>query len=269
MINPLKTGNEEFVLSSIVDLSQRREIEKLRTDFVSTVSHELRTPLTSISGSLGLVCSGAMGRLPDEAAAMIRIAHKNSGRLVRIINDILDVGKLEAGQVTLNLTSVPLAELLRQAIEANASLAETYQVKFLLDVSSGDGIAHADPDRLMQVITNLLSNAAKVSPRGADIVLRVLPQGATLRVEVEDHGPGISETFKARIFEKFAQADASDTRRLGGSGLGLSISRQLMELMNGSIGFDTVAGHGSIFHIELHRAPVQRSSGGLAAFSSA
>jgi PAS domain S-box-containing protein len=252
-LNPLHTPEGAFVLSSIVDLSQRHEIDRIRTDFVSTVSHELRTPLTSISGSLGLLQSGALGALPDKAAAMVQIAYKNSGRLVRLINDILDVGKLEADQLALQMVSVPLAELLRQSVEANASYAEKYGVRFLLDAASVGDRVMVDPDRLMQVVTNLLSNAAKFSPPSADVRIRLRPGPTAIRIEVEDSGPGIPEAFKGRIFEKFAQADASTTRRFEGSGLGLSIARKLIEAMGGTIGFSTVVGQGTIFYLNLPR----------------
>jgi PAS domain S-box-containing protein len=251
-LNPLHTPAGAFVLSSIVDLSQRHEIDRIRTDFVSTVSHELRTPLTSISGSLGLLQSGALGALPEKAAAMVQIAYKNSGRLVRLINDILDVGKLEADQLVLQMVSVPLADLLQQSVEANASYAEKYGVRFVLDAASGDRVM-VDPDRLMQVVTNLLSNAAKFSPAGADVRIRLRPGPTAIRIEVEDSGPGIPEDFKGRIFEKFAQADASTTRRFEGSGLGLSIARKLTEAMGGTIGFSTVLGRGTIFYLDLPR----------------
>jgi PAS domain S-box-containing protein len=256
-LNPLHTSDGELILSSIVDLSQRREIDRLRNDFVSTVSHELRTPLTSINGSLGLLQSGVMGALSDKATAMVGIAYKNSERLVRIINDILDIGKLEAGQLTLQLVSVPLSELLRQSVEINTAYAEKYQVRFLLDGGSADDRVLADPDRLMQVITNLLSNAAKFSPPGADVNIRTLPGSSTVRVEVEDSGAGIPEAFRPQVFEKFAQADASPTRRFEGTGLGLSIARKLVEAMDGTIGFSTVVGRGTIFYIELPRTDAE------------
>ncbi len=256
-LNPLHTSEGNFVLSSIVDLSQRREIDRMRSDFVSTVSHELRTPLTSISGSLGLLQSGAMGSLSDKAAAMVRIAYKNSERLARIINDILDIGKLEAGQLTLQLVSIPLSELLRQSLEINSAYAEKYQVRFLMDGGPADDQVMADPDRLMQVVTNLLSNAAKFSLPGADVLIRLLPCATALRVEVEDSGPGIPEAFQDHIFEKFAQADTSPTRRFEGTGLGLSIARKLVEAMGGRIGFTTVVGRGTIFYIELPRTDAE------------
>jgi PAS domain S-box-containing protein len=252
-LNPLLTSNGEFVLSSIVDLSQRLEIERIRNEFVSTVSHELRTPLTSIRGSLGLLQSGAMGVLPAQAAAMVTIAYTNSGRLVRIINDILDIGTIEAGKLTLQMSAVPLAELLQQAVEGNAGFAEKCEVRFLLEHISAADKVMADPDRLMQVVSNLLSNAAKFSPSGADVLIRVRSGPATMRIEVQDSGFGIPESFKPHVFAKFAQADASATRRFQGSGLGLSIARKLMEAMGGSIGFDSVADQGTVFYVELPR----------------
>jgi PAS domain S-box-containing protein len=252
-LNPLRTSDGEFVLSSILDVSQRLEVDRIRNEFVSTVSHELRTPLTSIRGSLGLLQSGAMGALPKKAAAMVAIAYKNSGRLVRIINDILDLSAIEAGKLMLKMSIVPLAELLQQSVEGNSGLAEKCGVRFLLEPVSADDRVMADPDRLMQVVANLLSNAAKFSLPGAEVRIRVRPGSTTMRVEVEDSGAGIPEAFKAHIFQKFAQADASATRRFEGTGLGLSIARKLMEAMGGSIGFDSIVDRGSVFYIELPR----------------
>jgi len=252
-LNPLRTSAGEFVLSSIVDVSQRLQIDRIRNEFVSTVSHELRTPLTSIRGSLGLLQSGAMGALPENAAAMVAIAYKNSGRLVRLINDILDIGTIDAGKLTLQMSIVPLAVLLQQSVEANAGFAEKCGVRFLLEPISAADRVMADPDRLMQVVANLLSNAAKFSPPGAEVLIRVRPGPATVRIEVEDSGAGIPEAFKAHIFEKFAQADASATRRSEGTGLGLSIARKLVEAMGGSIGFSSVVDQGTVFYIELPR----------------
>jgi PAS domain S-box-containing protein len=262
-LNPLQTSDGDFVLSSIVDLSHRREMERMRSDFVSTVSHELRTPLTSISGSLGLLQAGALGVLPDKAAAMVDIAHKNCARLVRMINDILDIGRIEAGQLTLHPVPVSIAELLRQTVEANTGYAETNEVRLRLERSSADDWVIADPDRLMQVFTNLLANAAKFSAPGAEVWIRVHSDEQRIRIEVQDFGAGIPEEFKDRIFQRFAQADASATRHFEGTGLGLNIARNLVEAMGGTIGYVTDHGRGTTFHVVLPRCavPLPRPAG--------
>ncbi|HTD74826.1 MAG TPA: ATP-binding protein [Steroidobacteraceae bacterium] len=252
-LNPLLTSEGEVVLSSIVDLSHRLEIDRIRNEFVSTVSHELRTPLTSIRGSLGLLQSGAMGALPENATEMVTIAYKNSGRLVRIINDILDIGAIDAGKLALQMSSVPLGELLQQAVEANSGFAKKCEVQFFLEPVSSVDMVTADPDRLMQVVANLLSNAAKFSLPGSEVRIRVRSGPTMMRIEVEDSGAGIPEAFKAHIFEKFAQADASATRRFEGTGLGLSIARKLVEAMGGSIGFNSAVEQGTVFYVELPR----------------
>jgi PAS domain S-box-containing protein len=252
-LNPLATSEGQFALCSVVDLSQRLEIDRIRNEFISTVSHELRTPLTSIRGSLGLLQAGAMGALPSQAAEMVDIAYKNSGRLVRIINDILDIGTIDSGKLTLQMGIVPLAELLQQSVEANAGFAQKCEVRLLIETVSPADRVLADPNRLMQVLVNLLSNAAKFSPPGADVLIRVRHSETSARIEVEDSGEGIPEAFKVHVFEKFAQADASATRHFEGTGLGLNISRKLMEAMGGSIGFHAAAHHGTVFYVDLPR----------------
>jgi PAS domain S-box-containing protein len=252
-LNPLRTPDGEFVLSSVVDITERHEIDQMRRGFISTVSHELRTPLTSINGSLGLLRSGTMGALPEKAATMVRIACQNSERLVRIINDILDIGKIDAGALDLRMVSVPLMDLVCQSVEANAGYAEKHQIRFVVDSAPASGCALADADRLMQVLSNLLSNAAKFSKPGADVLIRVRGDCTSMRVEVEDSGPGIPEKFRSRIFEQFVQADHSSSRRFEGTGLGLHIAKKLLEAMGGTIGFSTVTGQGTIFYFELRR----------------
>jgi signal transduction histidine kinase len=191
---------------------------------------------------------------------MIRIAYRNTGRLVNIINDILDIGKIEAGQLTLHIASIPLAKLLQQTVEANGAFAQKCEVSFCLDAGSGEERVMADPDRLIQILTNLLSNAAKFSSPGGRVLIRLLPHPTTLQVEVEDFGPGIPEAFKSRIFEKFAQADSSTTRHFEGSGLGLSIARSLVEAMGGTIEYSSVMGSGSTFSIQLPRDSAARGA---------
>jgi PAS domain S-box-containing protein len=242
-------------LGILADITERKKMERMKDEFISTVSHELRTPLTSIRGSLGLLAGGVLGPLTDKAAGMVQIAHQNSERLVRIINDILDIEKIEAGKIELHSQNIALGTLLTQAVEVNQSYADKYQVRLLLEPPPAGIAVVADPDRLMQVVTNLLSNAAKFSPPGSMVHIRAKRQNARVQIEVEDHGTGIPEEFRPHIFEKFAQADGSTSRRFEGTGLGLSITRQLLEAMGGSIGFQSTSGHGTTFHIELPGAP--------------
>jgi signal transduction histidine kinase len=201
--------------------------------------------LTSIRGSLGLIDAGVLGKLPEQAQSMVKIAHQNCERLVRIINDILDIEKIDSGKLELRLQALPVAALLQQAVEANESYGQKYQVRFGVEGESSGAYVRADPDRLQQVMSNLLSNAAKFSPAGRQVLVRALVGADRIRFEVQDNGAGIPEEFRTRIFEKFAQADSSASRRFDGTGLGLSITRQLVHAMDGTIGFNSVGGQGT------------------------
>jgi signal transduction histidine kinase len=234
--------------------AERREVERMKNEFVSTVSHELRTPLTSIRGALGLLSGGLAGPLPDEAAEMIGIAHRNSERLIRLVGDILDLEKMESGGLDFHLEPVELGPLLRQSAEAHRGYAEEYGVRVETVLEAPGARAVVDADRLLQVLANLLSNALKFSPRGEAVTLRLERAGRALRVSVKDRGPGIPEAFQARLFQRFAQADASDSRRRGGTGLGLSIARAMVERMGGTLGFTTAEGAGTTFWFELPEA---------------
>lgn len=247
-------GKISGYLGMLADITERKKMERMKDEFISTVSHELRTPLTAIRGSLGLLAGGAAGAMSEKATSMVRIAHQNSERLVRIINDILDIEKIESGKLELNPQRIALGALLHQAVEVNQSYADKYQVSLVLEPPSDDATVLADPDRLMQVLANLLSNAAKFSPSGSSVKIRAIRQDARVRIEVEDHGIGIPLDFLPHVFEKFAQADGSTSRRFEGTGLGLSITRQLVQAMGGSIGFRSAAGCGTTFHIELAAA---------------
>jgi len=250
-----------YFVSQIEDISERSKVQRLKSEFVSTVSHELRTPLTSIRGALGLINGGVFGPLSDKIAAMVRIAHQNAERLVLIINDILDIEKIEAGKIQLRAVRVSVADLLQQAVSMNQAYAEKFGVALVLEPVSGDIDVLADPDRLMQVFTNLLSNGAKFSTSGTSVSLRAAAAGKTVRFEVQDHGIGIPEDFRSRIFEKFAQAEATADRRFAGTGLGLAITKALVEQMRGSIGFESRVGAGTTFFVELPRvATVQQST---------
>jgi PAS domain S-box-containing protein len=227
------------------DITERKKVERLKNEFVSTVSHELRTPLTSIRGALGLISGGVSGQLPPQVQSLVDIAFKNSERLVMLINDILDIEKIESGKMHFDIHPVELMALLQQAIEANRAYAAQFDVDLVLEptLCSSSGIpltevqVNVDPNRLMQVMNNLLSNAAKFSPAGQTVRVWAEHIQEGIRVCVQDRGPGIPEEFRPRIFQKFAQADSSDTRQKGGTGLGLSISKAVVERFGGSIGF--------------------------------
>lgn len=234
------------------DVTERRAIERMKNEFVAVVSHELRTPLTSIRGSLGLLAGGVVGELPPRAASMIDIALKNSERLIRLINDILDIEKIESGKMIFKFQPVVLDELVRQTIEANRGFGQQYDVAIELTATLPGVQVYADPDRIAQVITNLISNAIKFSPPGGKVEVAIgrEPRGR-IRITVTDHGPGIPVEFRDRIFQKFAQADSSNTRQQGGTGLGLSISRAIVERHSGQIGFVTASGVGTTFYVDL------------------
>ncbi|QSQ21631.1 GAF domain-containing sensor histidine kinase [Pyxidicoccus parkwayensis] len=231
------------------------EQQRLKNEFVSTVSHELRTPLTSIRGSLGLLAGGVAGPLSEPVAEMVGIAHKNSDRLIRLINDILDLDKMEAGKLDLHLETAELAPLLLHAADAHRGYASEYGVRVEVELEAPGARARVDADRLAQVLANLLSNALKFSPRGEAVTLRLVRRDGALRVSVQDRGPGVPDGFRARIFQKFAQADGSDTRRRGGTGLGLSIARSLVERLGGALDFSSAPGAGTTFWFDLPECP--------------
>jgi len=235
----------------IRDISKRKEIERMKEEFVSTVSHELRTPLTSIQGSLGLVANGVTGALPAAAKPLVDIAHKNCGRLILLINDILDSEKIAAGKMKFVFKEQELMPLLEQAIESNRAFGAPFGVRFETGETVPGAKVEIDADRMIQVITNLLSNAAKFSPKGDVVTISVRRVEGRLRIAVTDRGPGIPAEFRDRMFQKFSQADSSDRRAQGGTGLGLSISKAIVEKHNGMLSFVSEVGKGTTFFVDL------------------
>lgn len=233
------------------DISERHLNEKIKTEFVSTVSHELRTPLTSISGALGLVVAGALGEMPAKMHTMLDIAHKNSLRLGHLIDDLLDMEKMLAGKIAFDNQVQALMPVIEQALESTLSFAERLNVSYIISERADDVLVYVDSSRLQQVIANFLSNAAKYSPSEGQVEISVRHHDKLVRVSVTDHGTGIPLQFHSRIFQKFAQADSSDTRAKGGTGLGLAISKEFIERMKGNIGFCSEPGQGACFYFDL------------------
>ncbi|SLJ86304.1 ATP-binding protein [Novosphingobium mathurense] len=235
----------------IRDITERKRVEQLKSEFVSTVSHELRTPLTSIAGSLGLLSGGAAGELGERAGRLISIAQSNANRLVRLINDILDIEKMESGRMPFHNSELDLSAALATSIEENRSFSDGYGVKLALQAPQVPVWVRADADRLAQVFANLMSNAIKFSPNGGTVSVTVSPGARYHRVSFTDEGHGIPEEFRSRIFGKFAQADSSDTRQKGGTGLGLSIVREIVQRLGGKVSFDSQLNKGTSFHVDL------------------
>lgn len=244
---PILDPDVEGAVATFRDVSERREVERMKDEFVSVVSHELRTPLTSIRGSLGLLAAGKLGELPEKGRRMLEIAVQNTDRLVRLINDILDIERIDSGRVELEQRTVDAAELARQAAEVMAPLAERSGVS--LEVEASPAALKADPDRVLQVLTNLLSNAVKFSPPGAAVTLAARRAGADVCFSVRDRGRGIPADRLESIFERFQQVDSSDAREKGGTGLGLAISRSIVQQQGGSIRATSAPGEGSTFTV--------------------
>jgi PAS domain S-box-containing protein len=253
-LNPMRIDGDVMVLCAIVDISERKRLELLQDEFVTTVSHELRTPMTSIAASLGLMVGGAAGSLSPSAAHLIEIAYVNCRRLVRLVNDILDIKQLESGQMGFQFQRCGARALVEQAIEANRGFGDGFDIRILLDAAPEVFDVHVDPDRFVQVITNLISNALKFSLTGGEVVVGIAARGDNVRIDVRDHGPGIPAEFKPRVFEKFARAASTNGHHKVGTGLGLSIVRQILTHMQGQIGFDDAPGGGTIFYVDLPSA---------------
>lgn len=241
------------VIAQGQDITKQLEVERMKNEFTSTLSHELRTPLTSIIGSLQLINSGVMGDIDKDVSELTGIAERNGQRLLDLINDILDIEKIESGKLVLTSEILPLGELVNEAMVLNRSFAERFGATFRKLCEFPDARVNADRKRLLQVMTNLLSNAAKFSVQGGAVEVAVTAQEGRVLTEVHDRGSGIPENFRDRIFSRFAQADSTMSRQQGGTGLGLAISRRLIELSGGSIGFKDREGGGTTFWFDLPR----------------
>lgn len=257
-----ETGAALGHATHIRDITRRKQIERMKNEFVSTVSHELRTPLTSIRGSLGLLIGGVGGEVSERASSLLQIACDNTDRLVRLINDMLDVDKIESGRLTLRYADLDLVELVQRAMESNSSFAAKHQVSFELTTSPQSARVMGDDDRLTQVIDNLLSNAAKYAEGSGVVQISIEGDGEHWRVAVSDRGPGIPAEFRGRVFTRFSQADSSSSRRKSGTGLGLSIVRSIVEMHGGKVGYESREGGGTVFFFTLRQLTRRVPAGG-------
>lgn len=239
------------------DIGDRKRIEKMKNEFVSTVSHELRTPLTSIRGSLGLLLGGAVGDIPGEAMSLVKMACNNTDRLVRLINDMLDVDKIESGKLQINRLPVDLRKVAEHSIAANATFARDHGVEYCLTEAPKDAWVRGDQDRLIQVLDNLLSNAAKYARDTGKVNVSIEHDKDDWRLCVTDHGPGIDAAFQSQLFQRFSQADSSTSKSSGGTGLGLNISKGIVEMHGGTMGVDSTAGSGATFWCKLPKIAEQ------------
>lgn len=244
-------GKPVRMVGIYTDISKRKQMDRLKSEFVSTVSHELRTPLTSIRGSLGLLAGNVGGEMPPQARKLVDIAYSNTERLLSIINDILNIEKIQSGNLEFHFQPQPIGPLVEKAVTINQGYAKQYQVTYQLAGDIPDVMVNVDGERLQQVMSNLLSNAAKFSHPGDTVDIIVKQVEKRVRVEIVDHGIGVPEGFREIIFDKFTQVDSSDTRHQGGTGLGLSISRSIIMSMQGEIGFESQVGVGTTFYFTL------------------
>jgi len=268
--NPLvgRDGEHEGFMVMVSDIAERKRTDQMKSEFVSTVSHELRTPLTSITGALKLVTGGVAGELSPRALSMITIAEKNSQRLTHLIDDLLDMEKLVEGKVRFDWNLCEIMPIVDRTVDENRAFAADLNVTLEVVDRAERALVDVDMMRLQQVLTNLLSNAAKFSHPGGQVEVSVRADATKVRVEVRDHGVGIDPRFHSRIFQKFSQADSSDTRSRGGTGLGLAISRELIERMQGMIGFTSIPGLGTTFYFELPVASSAMDDGVLTSGAS-
>lgn len=270
VLNPTQHNQEEFRLSNnkwiefrgspmagggylmtFRDFTERRELDRLKGQFVSTISHELRTPLTSILGSLGLVKGGASGVVPEGALELIQVGIDNGERLLTLINDILDLEKISQDEFEMELQPLSLNDLVEASVAANTGFAERFQIHLVTNISDAEHMVIGDRNRLMQVMDNLISNAVKFSSADDEVEIMLSQRGDRARISVTDRGPGVPKKFQESIFDRFVQADSSDTRSIAGTGLGLNISKNIISKHNGIISLHSNPSVGSTFYFEI------------------
>lgn len=243
------------------DITKLKEVDQMKDNIISIVSHEIRSPITSILNALLLIYEGETEKLSENSRKWLDIAYRNSQRLLSLVNNMLDISKIESGKIEFNFQEQDLIALVKQAIDDNLPYANQFNVKLKLECELEKAIVFVDGDRLIQVLTNLISNAVKFSPSGDEVLISISKYDNVFWVKVIDHGPGIPIDFRGQIFQKFSQAIQRNTQRKSGSGLGLYISKMLLENMGGKIGFDTEIGRGTVFYFNLPQYPESNSMG--------
>lgn len=251
----LSYQGQPAVLSWFHDITEQFRIERMKTDFISTVSYELRTPLTAINGVLGMLVGGVMGDMPAPIRDMVTVASNNSQKLSSLINDLLDMEKVSSSMLHVDMQTQPAKPLIAQSVEANRGDGIARRVTISLQDKLPDVIIRVDKQRMMQVLSTLLSNAIKYSPDGGNIEVTTCIQNNALRLTVTDHGPCVTAAFHTRISAEIAQTDSTDTCQRAGMGLGLAITRELMQHMGGTIGFESEEGQGASFYVSLPLVP--------------
>ena len=240
-------------------------LDRLKSDFVAVVSHEIRTPLTSVKGALELLSDNRYFKNTDQQGKLLAIAHANAERLLLLINDILDFSKLESASLPMMIERQRLEPVVQQAAQNLRMLLEERRIK--LDLVLPDDLPDAllDAHRITQVVTNLLSNAIKFSPPGGEVLIEASANGEVLRLSIRDRGDGIHAKDLPKLFRKFQQIDSGSTRKVGGTGLGLVISKGIIEQHSGRIGVDSTPGEGSTFWFTLPIAKAEARQGSIAA----
>jgi len=257
------------IITTHEDITERNRVKKIQSELVSTVSHELCTPLTSIIGALSLLRSATDKDLPGKLESLIEMAFSNSNRLMRLINDLFYMGKIEAGELNFDMGPVELGRILEQVLKTEEGHGVEYNVTFKMSREIPEAKVIGDRDRLIQVIFNLLSNAAKYSPENGQVMVSLARHNNDFRISVADCGPGIPENYRDQVFQKFSQADSDDTHRKGGAGLGLYVSKAIIEKHSGTIGFTTECGKGTTFFFDLPELTETSSDNGDPGLSDA
>jgi PAS domain S-box-containing protein len=241
--------SESSMFSVVHDITERKEVERLKQEFVAMVSHDLRTPLTSLQGTLALIRKGTYGSLSEQGQARVINAEKNVLRLINLINELLELEKLEAGKLTMQFGNCQIASVITRSLDSVQSFAEQAEIE--LEAAQCKAVVYADEDKLIQVLVNLLSNAVKFSPPGGKVAITVTEDERSVELSVTDHGRGIPAKFKDAVFQKFKQVELSDERKKGGTGLGLAICKAIVEQHGGTIGVESEEGKGSTFWFRL------------------